>query len=211
MTPKELREAPMFKIDIHYSQKISVVLAALWILFQMAGCAGDNYSSKGATRGTTTDAVAGAMGGLISALVFGGNPVDRAARDAVHGGAADSQVDQRVRKQRAAGVSALRKEIGKDSFDGLVPLAECHHDVSLSQAANAKQSKNPNFALAGLWLEVLSYADQGEEAKSQNLFPTIVEKDWDIESESQAEETMRKALNELMDIRREYKLPRVCM
>ena len=202
----------MFKIDHNeYSQEISVVLVALWFIFQMAGCAGDTYMSKGATRGATTDAVAGAMGGIVSALVFGGDPADRAAQGAVAGVMADSQVDQKARKQREAGVSALRKQIGKDSFDGLVPLAECHHDVSLSQAANAKQSKNPNFALAGLWLEVLSYADQGEEAKAQNLFPTIVEKDWDIESESQAEETMRKALNELMDIRREYKLPRVCM
>ncbi len=105
----------MFKIDNnHYSQKISVFLAALWILIQMAGCAGDSYTSKGATRGATTGAVAGAMGGLAK----------------------------------------LKQEIGNDSFDGLVALAECRHDVSLSQAARAKQSQNPNFALAGLWLEV---------------------------------------------------------
>ncbi len=44
----------MFKIDNHYSQKISVVLVALWVLFLMAGCAGDSYTSKGATRGATT-------------------------------------------------------------------------------------------------------------------------------------------------------------
>jgi hypothetical protein len=211
----------MFKIENNrYSQKISMVLVILWILIQMAGCAGYSYTSKGATRGATTDAVAGAMGGLVSALVFGGDPVvDRAARNAVDGGAtgavagamAGSQVDQKARKQREAALSALRKEIGKDSFDGLVPLAECRHDVSLSQAAKAKESKNPNFALAGLWLEVLSYADQGEEDKARNLFPTLVEKDLDIKSESQAEETMRKSLNELMDIRWENKLPRVCM
>ena len=202
----------MFKIDNnHYSQKISVVLAALWILLQMAGCVGDTYMSKGATRGATTDAVAGAMGGIVNALVFGGDPADRAAQGAVAGVMANSQVDQKARKQREAGVSALRKQIGKDSFDGLVPLAECRHDVSLSQAAKARQSKTPNFALAGLWLEVLSYADQGEEDKARNLFPTLVEKDSDIKSESQAEETLRKALNELMDIRREHKLPRVCM
>jgi len=202
----------MFKIDnYHYSQRISLFLAALWILLQMAGCAGDTYTSKGATRGATTDAVAGAMGGIVSALVFGGDPADRAAQGAVAGVMANSQVDQEARKQREAGVSALRKQIGKDSFDGLVPLAECRHGVSLSQAAKAKQSKNPNFALAGLWLEVLSYADQGEEDKARNLFPTLVEMDSDIKSESQAEETLRKALNELMDIRREHKLPRVCM
>jgi hypothetical protein len=37
----------------------------------------------------------------------------------------------------------------------------------------------------------------------------VVEKDWDIQTESQAEEAMRKAINGLMDIRQAYKLPRV--
>ncbi len=208
----------MFKIDNHYSQKISVVLAVLWIIFQMAGCAGDSYTSKGAAQGATTGAVAGAVGGLMSALVFGGDPVERAARGAVWGGTtgavagamAGSSVDRKVQQQREDQLAALQKEIGNDSFDGLVALADCRHDVSLSQAAKAKQSKNPNFALAGLWLEILSYGDQRDEAKARSLFPTLVEKDWDIKSESQAEETMRKSLNELMDIREEYKLPRGC-
>ena len=44
----------------------------------------------------------------------------------------------------------------------------------------------------------------------RSLFPTLVQKDWNLKSEAQAEDAMRKALTALMDIRQEYKLPRVC-
>jgi hypothetical protein len=197
---------------------VLTVFATLWLILQMAGCASDSYTAKGASKGAATGAVAGAVGGLVGALVFGGDPVDRAARGAVYGGTtgavvgaiAGSEADQRVKEQREAGLAKLREDIGDDAFEGLVALAECRHDESKSQAAKAQQSDNPNYALAGLWLEVLNYADQRDETRARSLFPTVVEKDWDIETESQAEEAMRKAMNELMDIRQEYKLPRVC-
>ena len=64
--------------------------------------------------------------------------------------------------------------------------------------------------MAGLWLEVLNYGDKRDEAKARSLFPTLVEKDWDIKNETQAEDIMSKSLNELMNIREEYNMPRVC-
>ena len=64
--------------------------------------------------------------------------------------------------------------------------------------------------MAGLWLEVLNYGDQRDEAKARSLFPTVVEKDWDIKTGAQAEDIMRKALNAVMNIRQKYNLPRVC-
>jgi len=154
----------------------------------------------------------------VSALVFGGDPIDRAARGAVWGGTtgavaggmAGSQADKKLQQQREAELAKLRLKIGDDAFGCLEALADCQHDVSLQQAAKAQQSDNPNYALAGLWLEVLNYADRRDEAQARSLFPDLVKKDWDIKTESQAEETMRKALNALMDIRQEYKLPRVC-
>lgn len=197
---------------------VSVALVGLWLSLQMAGCASDSHTAKGAQKGATTGAVAGAVGGLVGALVFGGDPLDRAARGAVYGGStgavvgamAGSEADKRVKQQREAELAKLRQKIGDDAFEGLAALAWCRHDESLSQAAKAQQSDNPNYALAGLWLEILSYADQRDEAKARSLFPAVVEKDWNIKSESQAEEVMRKALSALMDIRQEFKLPRVC-
>ncbi len=209
----------MFKADrCGYHKVLLMAFVVLWFGLQMAGCAGDSYTAKGAARGASSGAVAGAVGGLVSALVFGGDPVESAARGAVYAGAAGaaagamagSQVDRQVQQQREAQLAMLRKEIGEDAFGGLEALADCEHDVSLRQAAKAQQSKNPNYALAGLWLEVLNYGDQRDEARARSLFPTLVKKDWDIKSESQAEDMMRKSLNALMDIRQEYNLPRVC-
>lgn len=192
---------------------ISVVLVA-----QLAGCASDSYAAKGAGKGGTTGAVSGAVGGIFTALVFGGDPAEAAARGAVYGGAvgatagaiAGSEADRKVKEQQEAQLAKLRQEIGDETFTGLEALADCHHEVSLQQAAKSQKSENPNYALAGLWLEVLTYGDMKDEAKARSLFPTLVKKDWNIKSEAQAEETMRKALNALMDIRDEYKLPRVC-
>jgi hypothetical protein len=185
---------------------------------QLTACATGSQTAESAGRGAATGAVSGAVGGLVSALVFGGDPVDRAARGAVYGGAvgatagaiAGSQADQRAKAQRDAGLAQLRRDVGEDAFEALTALAECNHPVSLRQAAKAQGSTNPNYALAGLWLEVLSHADGGEEAKARALFPTLVEKDWDIDSEAQAEGAMRDALGKLMSIRQEHGLPRVC-
>jgi hypothetical protein len=47
-------------------------------------------------------------------------------------------------------------------------------------------------------------------ADARRLFPEVVQKDWDIKSESQAETTLQDTLNKLMDIREQYNLPRVC-
>jgi len=197
-----------------------LILALVFTLsaVHLTGCASDSYAAKGAAEGGTTGAVAGAVGGLVSSLVFGGDPMEGAARGAVYGGAtgatvgaiAGSKADEKVEQQNEAQYAKLRQDIGEEAFGGLQALADCQHDVSLSQAANAQKSENPNYALAGLWLEVLSYADKQDESKARTLFPKLVEKDWNIKTSSEAEASMRKALNSLMDIREEYKMPRVC-
>lgn len=184
----------------------------------LGGCDGDSNTAQGAGRGAVTGSVSGAVGGLVGSLVFGGNVAESAARGAVYGGAvgatagamAGSQADARVAGEDAQKLAELRKNIGDDAFAGLEALAECRHDVAIVQAGAAQRSENPNYALAGLWLEVLSHADRRDEAKARALFPTVVERDWDVKSEAQAEEEMRDALAKLMDIRERYGLPRIC-
>jgi hypothetical protein len=199
-----------------YRSRITTLLPALLLGLCLGACG--EYAAKGAGTGATTGAASGAVGGLVSALVFGGDPVEAAARGAVYGGAVGAtagamggaQVDKKITQERQATEEALRSSIGDDAFKGLQALADCDHDVSLKQASLARQSDNPNFSLAGLWLEVLSYADQGNEAEARKLFPDVVKKDWDIKSEAQAETTMQDTLNKLMDIREQYNMPRVC-
>jgi hypothetical protein len=188
------------------------------LAIQITGCASDSHTAKGAGQGTTVGAVSGAVGGLVSALVFGGDPAEAAARGAVWGGAtgatagamAGSQKDRKVREKQESQLEALREKVGDETFKGLEALAECNHDVSLRQANQAQTSANPNYSLAGLWLEVLTYADKRDEVKARSMFPEVVEKDWNVKTEGEAEEKMRSALNSLMDIRDQYNLPRVC-
>jgi hypothetical protein len=163
-------------------------------------------------------AATGAVGGVISALVFGGDPAEAAARGAVYGGSvgavsgalAGAQVDQAEKDRRDAELEKLKKAIGDDAFNGLEALADCKHDVALGYARKAAKSDNKDHALPGLWLEVLAYGDSRQESQARALFPDLIAKDNEIRSEAQAEETMRKALLALMDIREQYKLPRVC-
>ena len=193
-----------------------IILPALALGLLLSACG--EYAAKGAGTGATTGAVSGAVGGLVSALVFGGDAGEAMARGAVYGGAVGAtagamggaQIDSKIKEQRQAAENALRSNIGDDAFKGLQALADCEHEKSLKQAGLARQSDNPNFSLAGLWLEVLSYADQGNDTAAQNLFPVVVEKDWDIKSEAEAEATMKSTLTKLMDIREQYSLPRVC-
>jgi len=198
--------------------KIQIISLLLTLILGLQLSACGEYAAKGAGSGATTGAVSGAVGGLVSALVFGGDPAEAAARGAVYGGAVGAtagamggaQVDKKVAAQREATAQELRSKIGDDAFKSLEALADCKHDDSLKQAGLARQSDNPNFALTGLWLEVLSYADKGDEARARGLFPDVVKTDWDIKTEAEAEAAMRETLNKLMDIREEYNMPRTC-
>ena len=209
----------------------SFVLVLLFL--QLPGC-GSSHAAKGAKKGAAQGAAAGAVGGLVSALVFGGDPVDRAARGAVYGGAAGavaggmsgSRMDKQVQAQaqtqaqsqprsqtqaqKDAELGALRKEIGKPAFNGLAALAECRHQDSLKKAMKAQKTKNPNYRLAGLWLEVLNYADMRQQERLNGLLPVIVKEDWDINSTAEAETATREAAAELITIRKDYNLPLVC-
>jgi len=115
-----------------------------------------------------------------------------------------------MKKQQEDAVAKLKLKLGDDAFNGLVALTNCKHDVAASHANTAKNLDNPEYALAGQWLEVLTLADQRQEDKARALFPALIEKDPEIDSEAKAEESMRKALQGLMKIRAENNLPQTC-
>jgi len=191
-------------------------LAIAVLALGMAGCSSN--AGKGAAQGAGTGAIAGAVGGAVTALIFGGDPVEAAARSAVWGASAGaatgaiagSQADSAAESKRQAEFDKLREEIGDENFAGLESLADCKHDESLRAAAKGRQSKNPNYALAGLWLEILNYADKGQESKARGLFPVLVEQDWNIDSTTKAESRMREGTTALGNIREEYGRARVC-
>ena len=193
---------------------ITALMLSLTSLF--TGCG--EYAAKGAGEGAAVGGASGAVSGLVGALVFGGDPVEAAARGAVYGSAAGatagaiggSQVDQQIKQQRDARAEKIRIEIGDDAFHGLSALITCDHQDALSFADKAKQSNNPNYALSGYWLEVLSYADMGNSSNAAELIPVVTEKDWDVSDESTANKNLLELQNKLMAIREEYKRPKQC-
>ena len=186
------------------------------------GCASDSYAAKGAAQGATSGAEAGALGGMVTALVFGGDIAEAGARGAVYGGTtgavvggmSGAQTDKAVAAQeqaaRDAELERFKAEIGTDAFNGVVALAECKHDIAIANAREAAKSNNPDYALAGVWVEALTEADRQREQEARALLPDIVERDRDIKTEAEAEARMYEALDGLRDIRVEYNLPVNC-
>jgi len=182
----------------------------------LASCG--EHAAKGAGEGAAVGAASGAVGGLVSALVFGGDPAEAAARGAVYGGAvgatsgaiAGSQVDSKVEQQRKIQEEKIREKIGDDAFKGLAALLTCDYKDALLDAEKAKQAANPNYSVSGYWLELLSYADQGNDQKAMSLLPGVVEKDWDVNSDKEAKMNLLQLQDKLMSIREDYKLPKHC-
>lgn len=192
--------------------KILILLLSL----SVASCG--EYAAKGAGEGATVGAASGAVGGLVSALVFGGDPVEAAARGAVYGGAvgatagamSGSKVDTKIEQQRKAKEEKIRAQIGDDAFKGLSALVTCDYEDALQLALISKSSSNPNFAVSGYWLEVLSYADRGNSDTVNGLMPAVVEKDWDVNDVNSAKTNLLQLQDTLKAIREEYKLPQQC-
>ena len=205
------------RLVTHSSLFILLVLA-----MQISGCATDSNAAKGAGKGATTGAMAGAVGGMATALIFGGNVGEAAARGAVYGGASgavvggmsgasvDKQVAAEEQAERDRKIAEFRDEIGDDAFNGFVALAECKHDIAIANAREARKSRNRNHALAGLWIEILTEADRKNPDAANTLFPELVSSDKQIKTVGEAESRAGDALLELGEIRVEYDLPKDC-
>lgn len=194
-----------------------VLVLSIWTLWILPGCSG--HSGQMAGEGATMGAVAGMVGGLVTGLVFGGDAIELAAQGAVWGASsgavtgamAGAQIDKAERTARQqAELERIRAKLGDDAFNGLKALAKCKHEISLGYARTAAKSKNKGYALAGLWLEVLTHGDRGEMQAAEDQFPVLIEKDIKVSSGVQAQEKLNKALVRLKEIRGEYNLPEQC-
>ena len=154
----------------------------------------------------------------MSALIFGGDAISRAAESAawcgaagaVAGGMRGNEMDKAERQRRDSYVARLRSDVGDVAFEGFAALAACDHSMALVQASSAQQQSNPNYALSGLRLEALTYADQRDESRARSMLPALAEHDWDMANEAQASAALYKAMDDLSKIRREYSLPEAC-
>ncbi|MEM6566939.1 MAG: hypothetical protein AAF957_00920, partial [Planctomycetota bacterium] len=166
-----------------------------------------------------------AAAGAVSALIFGGDVGEAAARGAVWSGtagavgavggaiagtAADQMEAQQAQIEAQKELAALRARIGDDAFEGLGALAECKHEVALAYARTAARSANPAYAGAGAWLEALTYVDAGEPEKADAVYPVIVERDAETDTVEDAAARTRDALETIRDFREKEGLSRTC-
>jgi len=184
------------------------------------GCTANQQ--QGATRGATVGTVAGAAGAMMGALVFGGDVGDAALRGAVIGATSGavagtmsgSEKDRREaearEKEYRKQLEALRKEIGDDAFEGSSQLVKCKHEIALAYGRTAAQSTNPDYAVAGLWLQALTHADQGDIAALDPVLATIVANDPGIGDMAAAEQELAAASGAIVDIRQRNGLPVAC-
>ena len=95
-------------------------------------------------------------------------------------------------------------------FAGVVALVDCKHPVALANAQDATDSTNGNHALAGLWVQALTFADLGDVSGLHEVTPEIIRWDRAIANTSQFNIELEKAHDDLMDIRSDYMPPRSC-
>lgn len=200
----------------HLAHAAAIALLASSI----AACVGcGTTSGEMAGRGAGTGAAAGAVGGLLTSVIFGGDPLDAAARGAVWGastGAVAGAIQgSRIDKQRAAQqeqqqIAQLRAEIGDDAFSGLEALVDCKHDVALGYARQAEKARNRDHALAGLWLEALTQADRGDRQQAGAMMPKIANAAPNVTDAAEASAVLGETERGLRDIRAHYGLARQC-
>lgn len=198
--------------DNHYK-------AILVVPFLTTGCAG---AGEGAVKGAASGAVAGAASGLVSALVWGGDPGEHMARGATAGatigavgGAVQGSQRAKAEKDYKAAqeqreIEQFRRDIGNDAFDAVVALAECRQEVAIANARVAAKSTNANHALAGLWVQALTFEDQGDQASLDAIAPEIIQWDRGVADTDQFSRELESGYRDLIDIRAEYSLPLSC-
>ena len=194
----------------------AIILGAV---FLSAGCAG---AGEGAIKGAGAGALAGAASGLVSALVWGGDAGDYMARGATAGatigaigGAVEGSNKAQAKKdnktaQEQRELEQFRRDIGSDAFDAIVALAECKQEVAIANARVAATSTNSNHALAGLWVQALTFEDAGDEAGLLAITPEIIRWDREINDQSVFDRELKNTYRDLIDIRAEYALPLSC-
>ena len=194
----------------------AIILVAV---FLSTGCAG---AGEGAVKGAGAGALAGAASGLVSALVWGGDPGEYMARGATAGatigaigGAVEGSNKAQAKKdnktaQKQRELEQFRRDIGNDAFDAIVALAECKQEVASANARVAATSTNSNHALAGLWVQALTYEDVSDESGLLAITPEIIRWDREINSQSQFDRELKNTYQDLIDIRAEYALPLSC-
>jgi len=177
-----------------------------------------------AKSGTGRWAGRGAAGGAILGLLVGGDLGGAVVGAAVGaaGGAAGGAISDSSKKKKAnkEELEELRQKeaerqaydlpqteeewiaaIGQDNTNALDALVDCQHDRAELLAKAGATSENPDFALAGYWLEALVAVDSKDQATAESLFAELVDLDDDVDTVQQASVAADQAILKIRETR----------
>lgn len=193
----------------------TVVLIVSLLLLTACG----PQSTKRAGQGAAVGGLSGAAAGMVSALIWGGNVGEAAARGAawgatsgaVSGAIVGGQEDKAAaQRQRAKAEKELKEKLGEDGFAGLAALAQCKHKVALGYAQTAQESSEEKYRQAGLWLEALTYIDQGDLDNAEGMYSQLLDAHPELKSRAEIDGYAREGVQGLNNIRKQEKLPPSC-
>jgi hypothetical protein len=172
----------------------------------LSACSGGaSHTGEGAKRGASSGAIGGAVGGLVSGLIFGGDALANAAAGAAIGAASGAAVGA------ASGASQDKQEkdhyiakFGQRNYDGFMALADCDYDAALDLATQGQQYQNRSYAVSGIWLETLIYADQNDYQKAASFYPALEKNDPDLLDRQDTERKLKDTVRQLRRIRVDY-------
>jgi len=180
------------------------------------------FAGKGAKRWAGRGAAGGAILGLLVGGDLGGAAVGAAvgaAGGAIGGAASDSSKKKKANKaeleelrqneaeRQADDLPQTEEEwiaaIGEDNTNALSALVDCQHDRAELLAKAGGTSDNANFALTGHWIEALVALDLRDQTALDDLYPSLVELDDDVDTVQQASLTADQAILEVRAARRD--------
>jgi hypothetical protein len=187
----------------------------------IALASGPLLAKSGAGRWAGRGAAGGAILGLLVGGDLGGAVVGAAVGAA--GGAAGGAISDSNKKKKAnkAELEELREKeaerqaydlpqteeewiaaIGEDNTNALDALVDCQHDRATLLAKAGATSENPDFALAGYWIEALVAVDQKDQKTADELFTQLIALDDDVDTVQQASLVADRAILEVRETRR---------
>lgn len=193
------------------------ILMSLVLVVTLTGAP---LSAKGAKRWAGRGAAGGAILGLLLGGDLGGAAVGAAvgaAGGAIGGAASDAnkkkkankaeleELRQKETERQAYELPQTEEEwiaaIGQDNTNALDALVDCQHDRAALLAKAGATSENPDFALAGYWIEALVAVDSQDQAGADGLFNQLVDIDDDIDTPQQASVAADEAILEVRQAR----------
>ncbi|MCA0933670.1 hypothetical protein LCM02_14490 [Lutimonas saemankumensis] len=167
-------------------------------------------SNKGRMAGQ--GAGQGALIGAIAGAVFGGGDfIGDAAEGALIGGGigalSGALQGGRMDRQAQDELDQLVQEFGEDNLRGYIELMSCNYEKSIALFKVGEVSGNSDHRLAALWLQAVAEKDRRNLDAVNNLYPTLIENDRDIDDEQQASIAIDQYVLILREDRRANQLP----